>query len=84
VDDNTNLFLEANTYAGGGHVALANGGHFSEAFTRTWGGLDPLDLAFVAEFNAVPEPSTMVLLGTGVAALVASRARRKAAPANTP
>jgi len=77
VDDNTNLFLEADTYAGGGHVALGNGSNFGEIFTRSWGGLQPLDLAFTAEFSTVPEPSTMILLGTGVAALAASRARRK-------
>ena len=79
VDDNTNLFLEDDVYAGGGHVALANGGNFGEVFTTAWGGgLRPRDLAFTAEFSAVPEPSTMVLVGSGVVALAARRARRRA------
>ena len=83
LEDNTNLFLEGNTYTGGGHVALANGSNFSEIFTRDWRGLDPLDLAFVAEFSPVPEPSTMMLFGTGAAAMAAAaRRRRRAVPAD--
>jgi hypothetical protein len=81
LEDNTNLFLEGNTYGGGGHVALANGNNFSEIFTRNWRGLDPLDLAFVAEFTPVPEPSTMMLFGTGAAAMAAAARRRRRASA---
>jgi PEP-CTERM motif len=82
LDDNTNLFLEGDTYTVGGHVALANGGNFSEIFTRNWRGLDPLDLAFVAEFTPVPEPSTMLLFGTGAASIAAAARRRRRASAS--
>jgi hypothetical protein len=79
LDDNTNLFLEGDTYAQGGHVGLANGNDFTKIFTPSWSGLDPLDLGFAADFSPVPEPSTLVLTGIGLAGLGnAIRARRKA------
>jgi hypothetical protein len=77
LEDNTGLRVEGDPYAGGGHVALNNGNDFSQIFTTRWGGLAPRDLAFRAEFTPVPEPSTMLLVGTAVAAGAARRRRRK-------
>ena len=76
VEDFTNLVLQEDTYAGGGHFALASGNDFSQVFTRPWHGLSPEDLAFRAEVAPVPEPSTMVLVGIGLAAGAAARRKR--------
>jgi PEP-CTERM motif len=76
VDDFTNLVLQEDTYPGGGHFALASGNDFSQVFTRPWHGLSPEDLAFRAEVAPIPEPSTVVLLGTGLAAAAAARRKR--------
>jgi hypothetical protein len=76
IEDNSNLYLQGNTYDGGGYVGPTTR-DFSQIFDVPWRGLDPLDLAFTAEFSAVPEPSTMLLVGSGLAAAAAAKRRRR-------
>jgi hypothetical protein len=76
VEDTTSLFLEADTYAGGGHFALGNGNDFSSLFTTLWHGLNPRDVAFTARLAPVPEPATLVLVGMGVAGGFTARRKR--------
>jgi hypothetical protein len=77
-DDTTSAFLEADTYSGGGHVARPSGDNFSSVFTTAWRGLAPADVAFVADFSAVPEPACMLLLLTGIAASGGAMRRNRA------
>ena len=77
LEDNTGSAFEGDTYAGGITVSLPNGNDFSQVFTSAWlTGLAPGDRGFVAEFSPVPEPSTIMLVGTALAA-VARRRKRK-------
>lgn len=50
-----------------GFVYFNNGGNFSELFTTGWDGqgLSP-DWAVDLEFNSVPEPGSLLMLGTGI------------------
>lgn len=78
LEDNTGRSFEGDTYPGGVTVSLPNGNDFSQVFTTPWvNGLAPADMGFVAEFSPVPEPSTMMLVGTALAAAAASRRKRK-------
>ena len=77
LDDTTSLFLQADTYAGGGHFALGNGNDFSSLFTTPWHGLNPRDVAFTARLAPIPEPGTLVLFGMGIAGGFAARRKRR-------
>jgi hypothetical protein len=78
LEDNTGVAFENDTFAGGNMVSLPNGDDFSQVFTTVWrSGLAPGDAGFVAELSPVPEPSTMLLVGTALAAAAARRSRRK-------
>jgi hypothetical protein len=61
-------------YGGGEFVFSRNGSNFGLLTTQNWVDLMiELDWAFQAEFQPVPEPSTMLLLGSGLLGLLAFR-----------
>jgi len=77
-------YLNADEYAGGGFWFFNNGDDFSLLSSASWenfvgGGVD--DLAFEMQFGeagtVIPEPSTILLLGTGLVALAIGVRRRR-------
>lgn len=62
-------------YAGVDLGTVSAGTHFLQILREDHGGVTDWDL--LVDAAAVPEPSSMILLGTGVAALLARRARRR-------
>ena len=64
---------------GGGFVYDNNSGDFAALYTGGWSGPTSPDWAIDAEFGsaAIPEPGTVMLLGTGLVGLVALRRRFK-------
>lgn len=72
----TNL---SNVYSGGSFVFLNNGDTFSSLTTNNWNTYSAYDVQMNVNFDGagVPEPSTYAMMGAGLAALVALRARRR-------
>ncbi len=52
----------------GGFVYFNNEDNFNELFTNSWSGPLSPDWAVDLEFNTVPEPGSLMLLGTGILA----------------
>ncbi len=51
-----------------GFVDIHSGSDFNSVFTDPWDGPSTPDLAVDLEFNSVPEPASLLLLGSGVLA----------------
>lgn len=68
----------ANAYAGGGVVFMNNAANTGAWTANQWGSLNNFDMHFEAQFSAVPEPSTWILLATGLLVLgIVARNRRR-------
>lgn len=69
-------------YPGGGFVFNNSGDVFSALSTTSWSPLGATDLAFEMEFSSVvptviPEPSTVLLMGTGMGLLFLGMVRKR-------
>ncbi len=64
------------TIPGGNFVYYNNGGDFSALFNSGWNFQGKPDWAFTADFTAVPEPGSLLMLGSGLIGL-AGAIRRK-------
>ena len=71
-------FLNPGPYSGGTFVFMNNGSDFGLLSTASWSIWAAGDLAFTMELSAVPEPSTLLLLGSGLVGLGFVRRRFKA------
>ena len=70
-------FLTSDPYSGGTFVYMNNGNDFGLLSTTPWSIRLTQDLAFTMELSAVPEPSTLLLLGSGLIGLGFVRRRFK-------
>ena len=75
-------FLGINVYAGGGFVFAGNGSNFSLLTqNNVWNTSFHEDVAFVVSLSSagqpIPEPSTLLLVGTGLVGLAAYRRKRR-------
>jgi len=79
-------YADSNTYSGGSFVFVNNAGNTAAWTSGPWDNFVTGDLAFQANFSspsasAVPEPTSMALLGVGALGMLGFRLRRKKADA---